>query len=317
MATSKDRKHSQSQKSKAVDSNIDNITCNECEEPCLEEDKLKICCDACKKWFHKGCTNIKNSEWKLLISNPNILYSCDICLTKKGNEVSDIREIKELLKENLAETKRFMTNLEEKIYQNVDKIIEEKIGKHTKTQEKLESMMREVKEVETNLGTKIKEEVKQHLEHENLKESKKNNLIILRLPEQETEDPTEEQEKDETAVKKIFDTTNPELKAEMEKVLQNNKIKRLGKKKNDTTKPRPIKVTLPDTEMKTQIFRGCKNLRDSAFRNISIQNDLTFEEREANFKLRQQLRERKEKGEEVCIFKGQIIPVKDHPAHRK
>ena len=313
---SKDRKQSQSQRSRVVDSNID-ISCNECEEPCLEDDKFKISCDACKKWYHKGCTNIKNSEWKLLISNPNILYSCDNCLTRKGNEVSDMREIKELLKENLAETKRFMNNLEEKIYQNVDKIIEEKIGKHTKTQEKLETMMKEVKDVEINLGTKIRDEVKQHLDHENLKESKKNNLIILRLPEQETEDPTEELEKDEAEIKKIFDKTNPELRAEMEKVLQENKIKRLGRKNNDKTKPRPIKVILPDIEMKRQIFRGCKHLRDSAFKNISIQNDLTIEEREANFKLRQQVRERKEKGEEVCIFKGQIIPVKDHPAHRK
>ena len=139
----------------------------------------------------------------------------------------------------------------------------------------------------------------------------------MRLPEQETEDPTEELEKDEAEIKKIFDKTNPELRAEMEKVLQENKIKRLGRKNNDKTKPRPIKVILPDIEMKRQIFRGCKHLRDSAFKNISIQNDLTMEEREANFKLRQQVRERKEKGEEVCIFKGQIIPVKDHPAHRK
>ena len=117
-------------------------------------------------------------------------------------------------------------------------------------------------------------------------------------------------------MKKIFETTNPELKAEMERVLKENKIVRLGKRKADKTKARPIKITLPDSEMKKQIFRGCKNLRDSDYKNISVQNDLTFEEREANFKLRQELRERKDKGEDVCIFRGKIIPVSERPGRR-
>ena len=47
-----------------------------------------------------------------------------------------MREIKELIKENLAETKRFMNNLEEKTYQNDDKIIEEKIEKTYKNSRK-------------------------------------------------------------------------------------------------------------------------------------------------------------------------------------
>ena len=46
--------------------------------------------------------------------------------------------------------------------------------------------------------------------------------------------------------------------------------------------------------MKKQIFKGCKNLKNSDYKHISVQNDLTFEEREANFKLRQELRERKD-----------------------
>ena len=66
--------------------------------------------------------------------------------------------------------------------------------------------------------------------------------------------------------------------------------------------------------MKQQIFRGCRNLKDSDYKNISVQNDLTAEEREANYKLRQELRDRKEKGEEVIIFRGKIIPMSEHPS---
>ena len=290
--------------------------CNECEVQICEDDKNAITCDMCKSWYHKDCTNIQNSEWDFLMTNPNILYSCDDCLHNKGQNASEMREIKTLLQDHLKETKKVMTDLEDKIYTNVNKIVEEKFCQYTKTQEKLETMVKEVKAVELNIEEKIKQEVKQQLENKNEKESKQNNLIILRLPEQETEDPTEEYHKDEVVVKKIFETTNPELKAEMERVLKENKIVRLGKRKADKTKPRPIKITLPDSEMKKQIFRGCKNLRDSDYKNISVQNDLTFEEREANFKLRQELKERKDKGEDVCIFRGKIIPLSERPGRR-
>ena len=293
-----------------------NRLCKECKNPCLEDDNLIINCDNCKEWLHKDCTNINSGEWEFLTTSPNISYSCDTCLENKGKEKSELREIKELLQEHLNETRRSMKNLEDKIYQNVDKIIEEKIGKNSKTQEKLETMINEVKNVEMNIEDKIKLEVKQQLENKKEKESKVNNLIILRLPEQKTNDPTEEFEKDESEVKKIFEKTNPELKAEIEKILKENKIMRLGRKKNDSTKPRPIKVTLPDTDMKRQIFRGCRNLKDSAYQNISVQNDLTAEERQANFKLRQELRDRKEKGEDVCIYRDKIIPVSERPGSK-
>ena len=159
-----------------------NRLCKECNNPCKEDDNFTINCESCNKWFHKDCTSINSGEWDFLTTSPNIFYSCDSCLEKKGNEKSDLKEIKELLQEHLTETKRSMKILEDKIYQNVDKIIEEKLGNHSKKQEKLETMMNDVKNVELNIEEKIKIEVKQQLENKKEKESKVNNLIILRLP---------------------------------------------------------------------------------------------------------------------------------------
>ena len=68
--------------------------------------------------------------------------------------------------------------------------------------------------------------------------------------------------------------------------------------------------------MKRDIFRGCKNLKDSDLNHVSIQNDLTREEQEQNFKLRQELKERKQKGEKVCIFNNSIILESDHPRNK-
>ena len=292
------------------------VVCNECSETCLEDDKMIINCDLCKNYYHKGCTSIKNTEWKVLTANQNILYSCDNCLEKKGNEATELKEIKEMLQDNLRETKLFMTTMEEKIYRNVDKLIEEKLGKQSQTQDKLENMMKEVKEAEINIEKKIHTEVKIYLDNQKEKENKVNNIMVLRLKEPAGNDEQEQIENDRNEIKKLFHKTNPELTAEIETVLNTKKSFRLGRKRDDAIRPRPIKIELPDEEMKKQIFKGCRNLKESEYRLVSIQNDLTKAEQEQNYKLRQELKERRGKGEQVCIYNGQVIEEKDHPRHK-
>ena len=132
--------------------------CRECDEVCIDipkkDEECSIKCDSCNSWIHRTCSNITPSAWNAISTNQNILYSCDVCLEKKGKEVNEIREIKELLKENIRETKNFMAQVEEKIYKTVDKMIEEKIGNQTQTQEKLDKMLKDVKETETNIEKK-------------------------------------------------------------------------------------------------------------------------------------------------------------------
>ena len=65
--------------------------------------------------------------------------------------------------------------------------------------------------------------------------------------------------------------------------------------------------------MKKDIFEGCKYLKNSIFEHVSVQNDLTIAEQKQNYKLRQELRERKSKGEEVCFYNNTIILKADHP----
>ena len=292
------------------------VFCNECNEICSEDDKMTINCDLCKKCYHKGCTSIKNTEWKVLTANQNILYSCDNCLERKGNEALELREIKEMLQDNLRETKLFMTSMEEKIYNNVDKLIEEKLGKQSQTQDKLENMMKEVKETEINIEKKIHTEVKIYLDNQKEKEDKVNNIMVLRLKEPAGNEEQEQIENYRNEIKKLFQKTNPELTAEIETVLNAKKSFRLGKKRDDAIRPRPIKIELPDEDMKRQIFKGCRNLKESDYRQVSIQNDLTKAEQEQNYKLRQELKERRGKGEQVCIYNGQVINEKDHPRHK-
>ena len=100
-------------------------------------------------------------------------------MTRKGKDHSDIQEIKELLKENLKETKESMKKLETDILQKVDKAIEEKLCKQSETQEKLESMMNEVKGVEVNIETKIRKEVQIFMDKHQEKEQSPSCMFFL------------------------------------------------------------------------------------------------------------------------------------------
>ena len=117
-------------------------------------------------------------------------------------------------------------------------------------------------------------------------------------------------------MKKLLEVTNPELKAEIDDILNKKKSFRLGRFYKAGNKPRPIKIELPDEEMKRDIFRGCKKLKDSDFNQVSIQSDLTRGKQEQNFKLRQELKERKQKRGKVCIFNNNIILESDHPRNK-
>lgn len=314
-ARPKDRKGS-----KITDPPVDEIIgnpCFECDEICQDKDKDNLNCNQCKSWFHLKCTSIKTSEWKILSKNPYIVYVCETCMTRKGKDHSDIQEIKELLKENLKETKESMKKLETDILQKVDKAIEEKLCKQSETQEKLESMMNEVKGVEVNIETKIRREVQIFMDKHQEKETRKCNLIIHRLKET-CESDKEQKIQDKENILKIFELTNPEMKAEIQEHFKaDKKIIRLGTFDKNNTKPRSIKVILPDEEAKWDILKGCKNLKNSDFEHISVQADLTKEERDRNQALRQELKERIAAGESVCIYKNQIIPKSQRPNTEK
>lgn len=254
-------------------------------------------------------------------------------------------EVQSLCQAFETNTDRVITELKSSMMPQFEKLITDKIHEHTKqlddkyeerisklekemkecknsqpqasdpptTQSNLEKMIKDVKTTEINLESKIKTELKVYMDNHQDKDSRKNNIIILRLEEQSGADVKEKIEKDRNELKKLLEITNPELKAEMEEILNKKRTFRLGRNYKEGDKPRPIKIELPDEDMKRDIFEGCKYLKNSVYEHVSVQNDLTIAEQKQNYKLRQELRERKSKGEEVCIYNNTIILKADHP----
>ena len=84
------------------------------------------------------------------------------------------------------------------------------------------------------------------------------------------------------------------------------KTYRLGRKITDKT--RPLLIPLPDISTKRQLLKLSKTLKDSeAWNNIFISPDLTPMEREEGKKLKDELRRRRNEGEDVNIRRGKIV----------
>jgi len=86
---------------------------------------------------------------------------------------------------------------------------------------------------------------------------------------------------------------------------------RLGKRPDEnTTKPRPIKLTLASEGQKEKILRRSKNLKrnSNGLEKVFIHTDLTPKQRERRHQLVQEMKLRQTKGEtDLIIVNGKIV----------
>lgn len=86
---------------------------------------------------------------------------------------------------------------------------------------------------------------------------------------------------------------------------------RIGKRAPDTT--RLTKVRVQSTQVKKQILKKSRTLKDKPeYENVFIGPDHTKMQREEQYKLRKELRDRKEKGEkDIFINNGKVVQARD------
>ena len=246
------KKNSTSKQNQNVDKSNDNISntpnslnvqCKKCNNKVLELNEFteskdeSIQCDDCNMWFHRPCSDLSSKEFDFLLNcDKSILWKCTDCILNHGHENKRLTAIEQKLD--------LMTNLlnnlgmiEERIMGKVNDIVDKKINDNIKilSEEKIEN--------------KIKIQVEEYIEEQNEIEKRKNNIILYNLAEENIES-------DLQSVKDIIQKTTPELTAEIANIKKENII-RLGKLSNSDSapKPRPLKVTLPDTDFKDTVLK--------------------------------------------------------------
>ena len=139
-------------------------------------------------------------------------------------------------------------------------------------------------------------------------ESKLNEMMIV-MSEMKTQILKEVEDKIDYKLKET------QQQEKMESAIRIELKQRLDEK-GITLRPRPVQIVLPNPNSKNGILKNSRNLRDSKYQQISVRPDLTRKQQEIDYKLRQQLRQRKDKKEDVIIYKGEIIQRVDHPNYK-
>lgn len=125
--------------------------------------------------------------------------------------------------------------------------------------------------------------------------SRTNNIVIRGLPE-ESGMIAERIARDKAILEEVFDVLNVEAG-----VID---VRRLGKPNKN--RPRLLRVSLSNICHKQEILRKSKSLKSSRFQNIFIQPDFTPMQQVIERGLREELKRRRENGEDVVIHGGVV-----------
>ena len=212
--------------------------------------------------------------------------------------LSDIEEIINKAKEDILaqfrdEISKISSSLNS-LSKKVEKIDDRMTGLEDRNREhhnQIESIQTTLKEVQKRDEFNL-QEMESRL-------NRMTNVIISGIPELSSGSVDERSSHDEEKLKKILQEVG-------NKSTQNFKITRIGRPRTD--RPRLLKVICPDINTKRQILRDCKTLRKSTdSKNIFINEDLTQMQQKQSNALRVELRQRRERGEDVVIYRNQIV----------
>ena len=129
--------------------------------------------------------------------------------------------------------------------------------------------------------------------------SRANNLIIAGLPEKSTGTIEDRKKHDLHEFKRLSNFM------EMPRV-EITQCVRIGGRREDGI--RLLKIRIADMNMRTQFLRRSKSLRNSEFGKIFVNPDRTPSQQSAYKELQRELKERRDKGEDVVIYRDRIRP---------
>lgn len=272
-----------------------NSPCRVCPKKVTDENSLT--CDKCEGWVHFKCSKLTKHEFDFLCNSPKtrLKHFCPTCETSSPSVTgSDPVLVQEARLDALD--KKFDT------VEMQNKAILELLKKEDKKEEVVDVDVMQVT-------------VQQVLDNSKEKEEKKNNLIMFNLPETATTDAKQSYEEDLQKVKDVLRYVNG---GTLIQDLDESNVSRMGRRKEEQTRPRGIKIQLANNENKMKILRNAKELaKHATFKTLGLSPDKTQQERTNYLKMRTEVNTRNAKGEDLIIYKDKIITRAERPTFNK
>lgn len=215
-------------------------------------------------------------------------------LTRSGS--TQLSEIKHLITESEKSIRSDINDLRQQFTLLTSRFdeIQRSVMTIDKKQENLKEQLLQVKADTIVLISESENSVFKEVEN---RIARMNNIIIRGLPEIHAGTLEERDSSDRQKISKILS----ELDFTYERILE---TKRLGKPSRDGS--RLLRVSLPEASKAQAILRKARSLRNGDFRNVFIQADLTPYQQVKYRDLRKQLKDRKERGEDVVLYRDEI-----------
>lgn len=311
--------------------------CGKC-DLVVKDDDSSLNCEVCELWYHIRCENIPQEIYDFMVDveeGQQFLWNCSFCKrgyeninkrlnrleitqgeTKAKHDVIDaeLSEIRDAVKENTGKMKEVGDRLGELESKNLlmtenikqDKLttenrlseLERKVSLPLPTQEA--SSIRPAAEGQVNSSSQGQGFRPSSLMDEvNDRKARENNIVVYGVPEEASNNRTEEQEHDERFVQKVLSSCGVDDSTDkIRKVFRLGKLKVAGKQ-------RPLLVQFRETQIKSDLYKNISRLKNEPeMNNITIRNDLTRLERQQEADLRREAKNMTEQAQTDGVVYG-------------
>lgn len=236
-----------------------------CKNCSLSVPKTNAQCDGCQGHLHLHCVGITESEAKVMtrLKSKFVKLFCNEC----NNDISKFKNIKSLVES----MQKQIESLREDLQAQIRSLSTANMQQPMSNDETFENVVQEVHE----------------------RQKRKNNILIFGLAEQQANQTNAiRAESDRAAVGDVIAFLGQEVDSD------GATLHRVGRLDPDSTRPRPVKVTLSSEAVVLKLIRNAKKLKSSErFARIFISFDRTPRQLNYYREVKRQLQERIENGE--------------------
>ncbi len=243
---------------------------------------LAVACDICKTYYHRKCGGLSDELFEILMKygmhgTHEIPWHCKICRKYASSFVGEMVD----MRKRQDKLEKDMKSLQEQIAT---------ISKHSN--------------VDDSGGTHDRSGIEKIVKEKLEQEKRQMNIIVSNLPEATSSSSSR------GVLKGVRDLFCNKLKVNGSDIENADRI--------PTEKRSLVRVQMKTKAAKRTALANAKVLHDDpTYKDVYLKPDLTYEQRQAEAKLRQELRERREKGEKnLKIQRGKIVSHIDPPPAR-
>ena len=251
---------------------VNTNTCPKCAKSAAKRESNKegsIRCKICTFWWHPTCGGLGQQEYELylglsLLGNPD-LWQCTTCKVGMGDLGLRWEQTGKLVAENTVRIEKIETK------------IEKQEARGDKFENELKKAKEELAEIKENMNAVKEDAMKMSMAEIGEREGNRNNIVIHRVPESTSTEPSERQAHDLEMLQIILKELGLSnfISAELREGIKF--VRRIGEKKNkEEQEARPLKVGFTYYSDKERLLQSARNLNQIPdLRHITIANDLT------------------------------------------